>query len=248
MAGHSKWANTKHRKAKQDAKKAKVFTKMIREITVSARIGGPDPSGNPRLRKVVQEALSQNMTRDTIDRAIKRGSGGDGEAQYESLRYEGYGVSGVAFIVDCLTDNRNRTVGEVRHAFTKCGGNLGTDGSVSFMFNERGVLSFAPGADENKVMDEALESGAEDVVSHEDGSMEVFTASVDFDRVSERFEHKGLKPDLAEVSLIPSVSVTLDFDSAEKIVRLIDMLEDLDDVQKVYHNADISEEILEKIG
>jgi YebC/PmpR family DNA-binding regulatory protein len=248
VAGHSKWANTKHRKAKQDAKKAKVFTKMIREITVSSRIGGPDPSSNPRLRKVVQEALGQNMTRDTIDRAIKRGAGGDGEAQYESLRYEGYGVSGVAFMVDCLTDNRNRTVGEVRHAFTKCGGNLGTDGSVSFMFNERGILSFAPGSDEDKIMDLALECGAEDVISNEDGSIDVFTAASEFHRVCEIFEQKGLKPDLSEVSFIPSVSATLDFDAAEKIVRLIDMLEDLDDVQKVYHNADISEEILEKIG
>ncbi len=248
MAGHSKWANTKHRKAKQDAKRAKIFTKMIREITVAAKMGGSDPSGNARLRKVVQEALAENMTRDTIDRAIKRGAGGDDEAQYESLRYEGYGVSGVAVMVDCLTDNRNRTAGEVRHAFTKSGGNLGTDGSVSFMFNERGILSFAPGSDENKIMEVALEASAEDVVTNSDGSIDVFTAPSQFHVICEAFEKNGLKADLSEVDFIPSVSATLDLESAEKVLRLIDMLEDLDDVQKVYHNADISEEILEKLG
>ncbi len=244
MAGHSKWANTKHRKAKQDARKAKIFTKMIREITVSARIGGVDPSSNARLRKVVQEALSENMSRETIDRAVKRGAGGEEGTLYESLRYEGYGVSGVAFIVDCLTDNRNRTAGEVRHAFSKCEGNLGTEGSVSFLFSERGILSFAPGSDENKITEIALEANAEDVVRHEDGSIDVLTSAADFHFISETFVQKGLKADLSELDFIPSVWVNVEAEAAEKIVRLIDLLEDLDDVQKVYHNANIPEGLL----
>ena len=248
MAGHSKWANTKHRKAKQDAKRAKIFTKMIREITVAAKMGGPDPASNARLRKVVQEALGENMTRDTVDRAIKRGAGGDDSAQYESLRYEGYGAAGVAVMVDCLTDNRNRTAGEVRHAFTKCGGNLGTDGSVGFLFTERGILSFAPGSDENKIMEFALEAGADDVVTNADQSIDVYTTPANFLMVCEAFEKNDLKADLAQIDFIPSVSPSLDFETAEKVLKLIDMLEDLDDVQKVYHNADISEEIMEKIG
>ncbi len=242
MAGHSKWANIKHRKAAQDAKRGKIFTKLIREITTSARIGDADPAANPRLRAAVAAALTNNMTRDTINRAIQRGAG-DGEgADLETLIYEGYGPAGTAVMVECMTDNRNRTVSEVRHAFSKSGGNLGTDGSVSYLFTKKGVLTFNS-ASEDAVMDVALEAGADDVVSNDDGSIEVYTTPNDFGVVLDALEAAGLKPDNAEVTMIASTEADLDAESAPKLLRLIDMLEDLDDVQEVYHNGAISDEV-----
>ncbi len=242
MAGHSKWANIKHRKAAQDAKRGKIFTKLIREITTAARIGDADPAANPRLRAAVAAALTNNMTRDTINRAIQRGAG-DGEgADLETLIYEGYGPAGTAVMVECMTDNRNRTVSEVRHAFSKSGGNLGTDGSVSYLFTKKGVLTFNS-ASEDAVMDVALEAGADDVVSNDDGSIEVYTTPNDFGVVLDALEAAGLKPDNAEVTMIASTEADLDAESAPKLLRLIDMLEDLDDVQEVYHNGAISDEV-----
>ena len=242
MAGHSKWANIKHRKAAQDAKRGKIFTKLIREITTSARIGDADPAANPRLRAAVAAALTNNMTRDTINRAIQRGAG-DGEgADLETLIYEGYGPAGTAVMVECMTDNRNRTVSEVRHAFSKSGGNLGTDGSVSYLFTKKGVLTFNS-ASEDAVMDVALEAGADDVVSNDDGSIEVYTTPNDFGVVLDALEAAGLKPSDASVTMIASTEADLDAESAPKLLRLIDMLEDLDDVQEVYHNGAISDEV-----
>lgn len=246
MAGHSKWANIRHRKAAQDAKRGKIFTKIIRELTVAARNGG-DPADNPALRAAVDKALGANMKRDTIDKAIARGAGsGDGE-NYEAVTYEGYGVGGVAILVECLTDNRNRTVAEVRHAFTKRGGNLGTDGSVAYLFNRTGVISYAPGADEETIMDAALEAGAEDVEAHEDGSIDVKTAFEDFLTVKDALIAAGLEPDSAEVTMIASTDVPLDKDGAEKIMGLVDMLEDLDDVQNVYSNANLSAQVMAEL-
>lgn len=245
MAGHSKWANIQHRKNKQDAKKGKIFTKLIREITVAARIGGADPSSNPRLRLVLDKALSNNMTRDTIDRAIKRGVGAEDAALLEEVRYEGYGQGGVAMIVDCLTDNRNRTAGEVRHAFSKHGGNLAAVGAVSYLFKLRGILCFAPGANEDKIMEVALEMGAEDVVSNEDGSIDVYTTPEDFAKVKAALENANLKPVAAEVTWHAGTLVSLDKDTAEKILHLVEALEDLDDVQNVYTNADMPENVLD---
>jgi len=246
MAGHSKWANIKHRKAAQDAKRGKVFTKIIRELTVAAK-GGPNPEDNPRLRAAVDKALGANMKRDTIDKAIARGAGaGEGE-NYEEVTYEGYGVGGVAILVECMTDNRNRTVAEVRHAFTKRGGNLGTDGSVAYLFTRTGVISYEPGADEEQIMEVALETGAEDVVTNDDGSIDVQTAFEDFLNVKDAMIAAGFEPANAEVTMLPSTSVPLDKDGAEKVMALVDMLEDLDDVQAVYSNADISEEVLEEL-
>lgn len=242
MAGHSKWANIKHRKAAQDAKRGKIFTKLIREITTSARLGDADPANNPRLRAAVAAALTGNMTRDTINRAIQRGAGGGDGEQLETIVYEGYGPAGSAVMVECLTDNRNRTVAEVRHAFSKCGGNLGTDGSVAYLFSKKGLLTFV-GVDEDALMDAALEAGADDVVTEEDGSIEVFTTPNDFGTVLDGLEAAGFKPQSAEVTMIPSTEAELDAETAPKLMRLIDMLEDLDDVQEVYHNGSISDEV-----
>ena len=242
MAGHSKWANIKHRKAAQDAKRGKIFTKLIREITTSARLGDADPANNPRLRAAVAAALTGNMTRDTINRAIQRGAGGGDGEQLETIVYEGYGPTGSAVMVECLTDNRNRTVAEVRHAFSKCGGNLGTDGSVAYLFSKKGLLTFV-GVDEDALMDAALEAGADDVVTEEDGSIEVYTTPNDFGTVLDGLEAAGFKPQSAEVTMIPSTEAELDAETAPKLMRLIDMLEDLDDVQEVYHNGSISDEV-----
>ncbi|ATL92009.1 YebC/PmpR family DNA-binding transcriptional regulator [Aeromonas sobria] len=242
MAGHSKWANIKHRKAAQDAKRGKIFTKLIREITTSARIGDPDPANNPRLRAAVTAALTSNMTRETINRAIARGAGGGDGEQLETIVYEGYGPAGSAVMVECLTDNRNRTVAEVRHAFSKSGGNLGTDGSVAYLFSKKGLLTFV-GADEDALMDAALEAGADDVVTEEDGSIEVYTSPNDFGTVLDALEAAGFKAANAEVTMIPSTEAELDAETAPKLMRLIDMLEDLDDVQEVYHNGSISDEV-----
>lgn len=242
MAGHSKWANIKHRKAAQDAKRGKIFTKLIREITTSARLGDADPANNPRLRAAVAAALTSNMTRDTINRAIQRGAGGGDGEQLETIVYEGYGPAGSAVMVECLTDNRNRTVAEVRHAFSKCGGNLGTDGSVAYLFTKKGVLTFV-GANEDALMEAALEAGADDVVSEEDGSIEVYTTPNDFGTVLDGLEAAGFKAQSAEVTMIPSTEAELDAETAPKLMRLIDMLEDLDDVQEVYHNGSISDEV-----
>jgi len=238
MAGHSKWKNIRARKDKQDAVKGKIFTKLIREITVAARQGA-DIAANSRLRLAVDKALSCNMTRDTIDRAIKRGvAGGADDGNLVEVRYEGYGAGGVALIVNCMTDNRNRTAGEVRHAFTKHGGNLGTEGSVSYLFKQCGLLCFAPNTDENKIMQIALDAGAADVNVNDDGSIDVLTAIEDFAQVKEAMEREKLIPEVAEISFIASNHVALDQEHAEKIMRLIAALEDLDDVQNVYSNAD----------
>ncbi|MDR9437257.1 MAG: YebC/PmpR family DNA-binding transcriptional regulator [Thiohalophilus sp.] len=248
MAGHSKWANIRHRKAAQDARRGKLFTKLIREITVSAREGGGDPETNPRLRTAIDKALSANMTKDTIERAVKRGSGDQDGANYEEVRYEGYGPGGVAIMADCLTDNRNRTVSEVRHAFTKNGGNLGTDGSVAYLFSKLGTLSFPPGSDEDTIMEAALEAGAEDVVTSEDGSIEVTTAPEDFLDVKSAMQEAGLEPEMAEVTMRAATNVDLPLEEAEQVMKLVDMLEDQDDVQNVYTNADFSDEVLEQLG
>ena len=247
MAGHSKWANIRHRKGAQDAKRGKLFTKLIREITVSAKMGGADPSANPRLRSAIDAALSNNMPKDTIERAIKRGAGaGEGE-NYEEIRYEGYGPSGVAVMVECLTDNRNRTVSEVRHAFTKSGGNLGTDGSVAYLFNKVGILSYPPGSDEDAIMEAALEAGADDVVVNDDGSIDVLTPWEEMLNVKEAMIAAGQAAENAEVTMQASTSVDLELEDAQKVMRLVDMLEDLDDVQKVYSNAEFSAEVMEQL-
>jgi len=239
MAGHSKWANIQHRKGAQDAKRGKLFTRLIREITVAARMGGGDAASNPRLRAAIDKALDANMTKDTIERATKRGSGAQGGDNFEEIRYEGYGPSGVAVMVDCMTDNRNRTVADVRHAFTKCGGNLGAEGSVAYLFTKRGVLSYPSGIDEDSIMIAALEAGAEDVVADDDGSIEVMTAPEDFAAVKVAMVAAGYTPEVAEVTMQPSSSVVLDLEDALKMAKLLDMLEELDDVQNVYSNADI---------
>jgi len=244
MAGHSKWANIRHRKGKQDAKRGKLFTRLIREITVAARLGGGDASANPRLRAAVDNALSNNMPKDTIERAVKKGAGGQDGDNYDEIRYEGYGPGGIAVMVDCMTDNRNRTVGEVRHAFTKCGGNLGTDGSVSYMFTKVGQLSFPEEAGEDAVMEAALEAGAEDVIVNEDQSIEVLTDPDVFSDVKAAMDGAGLVAENAEITMRPDTNTDLDANEAQKMIRLLDMLEELDDVQKVYSNAAISDEIL----
>ncbi len=248
MAGHSKWANIQHRKGAQDAKRGKLFTKLIREITVAARIGGGDSSANPRLRAAIDKALAGNMTRDTIDRAVKRGSGALDGDNYEEVRYEGYGPGGIAVLVDCLTDNRNRTVAEVRHAFTKYGGNLGTAGSVAYLFSKTGVINFAPGVDEDQIMDVSLEKGAEDVLSHNDGSIDVITSPEEYMTVKEALDAVGLKYEQAELTFHASTTAELDLDGAQKMLRMLEVLEDLDDVQNVYSNADISDEILSQLA
>ncbi|MFS1539822.1 MAG: YebC/PmpR family DNA-binding transcriptional regulator [Candidatus Phlomobacter fragariae] len=243
MAGHSKWANTKHRKAAQDAKRGKIFTKIIRELVTAARLGGGDAASNPRLRAAIDKALSNNMTRDTLNRAIARGVGSDENDNMETIIYEGYGPGGTAVMVECLSDNRNRTVSDVRHAFTKCGGNLGTDGSVAYLFTKHGVLSYAPGIDENSLMEVALEAGAEDVESYDDGEIDVFTTLENFGAVKDALDAVGFKTEAAEVTMIPSTKANLDAETALKFLRLIDMLEDSYDVQEVYHNGEISDEV-----
>ncbi len=247
MAGHSKWANIKHRKAAQDKKRGKVWTKLIREVTIAARASGGDPSANPRLRLAMDKALAANMPRDTIDRAIKRGGGSDDAENYEDIRYEGYGPGGVAVMVDCMTDNRNRTASEVRHAFTKYGGNLGTDGSVGYLFTKQGVISFQPGTSEDAVIEAALDAGADDVVVNEDGSLDVITAPDLFAAVCIALSAAGLDTSVSEVSYNAAVQVALDRDSAEKLLKMIDLLDDLDDVQDVYHNADISDDLMAEL-
>lgn len=249
MAGHSKWANIKHRKERQDAKRGKIFTKLIRELTVAAKHGGGVPADNPRLRLAVEKALTANMTRDVIDRAIARGAGTNEADNMVELSYEGYAPSGVAIIVEAMTDNRNRTAAEVRHAFNKYGGNLGTDGSVAYMFDRKGQISYAPGVDEDALMEAALEAGADDVVGEEDGSVQVYTSFADFLGVNEALTTAGFKGDEAEVAMIPSIAAPVaDLETAQKVMRLIDALEDLDDVQNVYHNAEIPDELMEQLG
>jgi YebC/PmpR family DNA-binding regulatory protein len=248
MAGHSKWANIKHKKAANDKKRGKIWTKLLREVTVAAKEGGGDIGTNPRLRLAVDKANSENVPKDTIKRAIERGAGGGEGENYDELRYEGYGPGGVAVIVDCMTDNRNRTASEVRHAFTKHGGNLGTDGSVAYMFSKQGIISFAPGADEDAVIEAALEAGAEDVITNDDGSIDVMTTPEDFADVKEVIIQAGFEPDNAEVTFSAATKSELDQEMAEKLLRMVDVLEDLDDVQEVYTNADISDEILDAIG
>jgi len=247
MAGHSKWANIQHRKKAQDAKRGKLFTKLIREITVAARMGGGDPDSNPRLRAAIDKGLGANMTKDTIERAIKRGSGAADGENYEEVRYEGYGPNGVAIMVDCLTDNRNRTVSEVRHAFTKAGGNLGTDGSVAYLFSKVGTLTFPAGSDEDQVMEAALEAGADDVVTNDDQTIDVQTTPETFLDVKQAMIAAGLEPEMAEVTMSPATSVDLELEDAEKVMRLVDTLEDLDDVQNVYTNADFSDEVMAQL-
>ncbi|MCL1088873.1 YebC/PmpR family DNA-binding transcriptional regulator [Shewanella profunda] len=248
MAGHSKWANIKHRKAAQDAKRGKLFTKFIRELTVAAREGGSDPDSNPRLRVAIDKALGGNMTRDTVERAIKRGAGELEGQQLETILYEGYGPGGTAVMVETMTDNRNRTVSGVRNAFSKSGGNLGTDGSVSYLFTKRGVLSYAPGIDEDALMEAALEAGAEDVVSYDDAAIDVFTDPTDFYAVKDALDAAGFVADNAEIAMIASTKAELDLETAEKFMRLIDTLEEHDDVQEVYHNAEISDEVMESLS
>ena len=247
MAGHSKWANIQHRKNAQDAKRGKIFTKLIREITVAARNGEPNPNANPRLRLAVDKALDANMSKDTIERAIKRGAGAGEGDNYEEVRYEGYGPGGVAVMVDCMTDNRNRTASDVRHAFSKYGGNLGTDGSVGYLFSKLGVLSFPVGSDEEAIMEAALEAGAQDVVTNDDGSIDVLTDPTAFGCVKDVLLGAKLLPERSEVTMRASTGAVLDAESAASMVKLLDTLEDLDDVQQVYSNADISEEILAQL-
>lgn len=241
MAGHSKWANIKHKKAAQDAKRGKIFTRLIKEITISARLGGGDPGSNPRLRLAIDKAFEHNMPKDNVERAIKRGCGELEGVNYEEVRYEGYGISGAAIMVDCMTDNRVRTVAAVRHAFTKHGGNLGTDGSVAYLFKQRGQLLFAPGTDEVQLLEVALEAGAEDIITHDDGSIEVITDPDMFVAVKSRLEQAGLKAELAEVTWKPETEVLLGAEEAVKMQRLLDALEDIDDVQEVYTTAVIDD-------
>ena len=246
MAGHSKWANIQHRKNAQDAKRGKLFTRLIREITVASRMGGSDAASNPRLRLAMDKGLAANMPKDTIDRAIKRGAGELEDVQYEEIRYEGYGPGGSAIIVDCMTDNRNRTVAEVRHAFSKHGGNLGTSGSVAFQFDEVGVLSYPPDSDEDRILEVALEAGASDVVTNDDGSVEVLTEPADYHAVRQVMVDADLAPADDEVTLRASNLSPLSVEDAQKLLKLLEMLEDLDDTQNVYSNADIPDEALEQ--
>jgi YebC/PmpR family DNA-binding regulatory protein len=244
MAGHSKWANIKHRKAAQDARRGKMFTKLIRELVVAAKQGGPLPEDNPRLRAAVDKALSANMTRETIDRAIARGAGTDETDDMEELTYEGYAPGGIAVLVEVMTDNRNRTVADVRHAFTKRNGNLGTDGSVAYLFDRKGRLSYPTGVDEEQLMEAALEAGAEDIELNDDGSVDVITAWEDFSAVKSALETAGLVPEEGEVTMIASTTVPVDREGAESLMGLVEALEDLDDVQNVYTNVDIPDEVL----
>ncbi len=249
MAGHSKWANIKRQKAKVDAVKGKLYTKFIREISVSAKLGGGDPNANPRLRAALDKAYGANMTKDVIERAIKRGVGGMDGDDVEEIRYEGYGPGGIAVMVDCMTNNRNRTVGEVRHAFTKAGGNLGTDGSVAYLFKKQGQISFAPGIDEERLLELALELGADDVLTNDDGSCDVVTPPDDFLTIKAGLQAAGFASIEADVTMLAGTQVAIvDAETAQKVMNLIDTLEDLDDVQSVYSNADIAEEVLNQLA
>jgi YebC/PmpR family DNA-binding regulatory protein len=239
MAGHSKWANIQHRKGRQDEKRGKVWTKLIKEITVAARLGGGDLNANPRLRLAVDKAKDANMPNDNVQRAIARGTGTLDGVNYEEIRYEGYGINGAAVIVDCMTDNRTRTVAEVRHAFSKYGGNMGAEGSVAFLFKHCGQLLFAPGTPEEQLLELALDVRAEDVITHDDGSLEVITAPFEFTRIRSALEESGLKPELAEVTMRPGTDVDLDIEQHEAMQKLLDALENLDDVQSVYTNANL---------
>jgi len=247
MAGHSKWANIQHRKKAQDSKRGKLFTKFIREIVVAAKSGGGDPDNNPRLRAAIDKALSGNMTRDTVERAVKRGAGGDDGNQMDELTYEGYGPGGCAILVECMTDNKNRTVAEVRHAFTKAGSELATSGSVAYLFEKKGQIIYSSEVDEDTLMEEALEAGAEDIINHEDGSFEVLTTAEDFMTVKDALEAKGLTAEDGEIAMLPATHAELDVDTAVKVLRLIDRLEDLDDTQNVYSNANIPAEAYEQL-
>ena len=241
MAGHSKWANIQHRKGRQDEKRGKAWTRVIREIMVAARLGGGDPSANPRLRLAIEKAKAVNLPVDTVKRNIDKATGNLEGVSYEEIRYEGYGIGGAAVIVDCMTDNRVRTVAEVRHAFSKYGGNLGTEGSVAFQFKHCGQFVFAPGASEDRVMEVALDAGAEDVVTGEDGSIEVLSAPADFETVKNALEAAGLKPEIAEVTMRAENPIEVSGEDAVRMQKLLDVLEDLDDVQDVFHNALINE-------
>ena len=247
MAGHSKWANIQHRKGAQDKKRGKLFTKLIREITVAARMGGSDFDANPRLRLAVDKAKAQSMPKDNIERAVKRGAGELDDVDYQEIRYEGYGPGGAAVMVDCLTDNKNRTVADVRHAFAKFGGNLGADGSVNYLFNNVGQLLYPPGSDEDAVMEAAIEAGAEDVVVDDDQSIEVLTEPADFESVRDLMASSGFKPEDAQLTMRASTVAELGVKEAASMVKLLEMLDDLDDVQDVYSNADISDDILAQI-
>jgi len=245
MAGHSKWANIQHRKKAQDAKRGKLFTKFIREIVVAAKSGGGDPDNNPRLRAAIDKALGGNMTRDTVEKAIKRGAGGDDSASMDELTYEGYGPGGCAILVECMTDNKNRTVAEVRLAFSKAGSELATSGSVAYLFEKKGQIIFSSEIDEDTLMEESLEAGAEDIINHDDGSFEVLTAPEDFMAVKESLEQKELVAEHAEIAMLPSTQADLDLNTSVKALRLIERLEDLDDTQNVYTNAEIPPEAYE---
>jgi len=246
MAGHSKWHNIQYRKGAQDAKRGKVFTKLIKEIVVAAKMGGGVIENNPSLRVVIDKALAANMKRDTIDNAVKRGAGDLDGDNYEEVRYEGYGMGGTAIMVDCLTDNRNRTVADVRHAFSKHGGNLGTDGSVSYMFSKQGFISFASG-DEDAIMEVAIEYGADDVITNDDRSIDVMTTPDDFFSVKDALVANNLNPEHSQITMEPDNRIELNLEDAEKFMKLIDRLEDLDDTQEVYHNADISDEVMAQL-
>lgn len=249
MAGHSKWANIKRHKAKQDAKRGKLYTKLIREVTVAAKIGGGDPNANPRLRAALDKAQEANMSKDVIDRAIKRGAGGMEGEVVEEIRYEGYGPGGIAIMVDCMTNNRNRTVADVRHAFTKYDGNLGTDGSVAYLFKHQGQLCFPPSVDEDQLIEASLSAGALDIVSNDDGSLDVMTTPGSFSIVKEALKKAGFEADETNIGMIPSNYITIsDRETAEKIINLTDALEELDDVQAVYSNADFSDTILNQLA
>ncbi len=246
MAGHSKWHNIQHRKGAQDAKRGKIFTKLIKEIVIAAKQGGGVIENNPSLRLAIDKALAANMKKDTIENAVKRGSGDVDGDNYDEVRYEGYGIGGTAIMVDTLTDNRNRTVADVRHAFTKHGGNLGTDGSVSYLFSKQGFISFESG-DEDTIMEAALDAGAEDVISNDDGSIDVVTTPEDFFTVKDALIEAGLEPTHSEITMEPANRVELNLGDAQKFMKLIDRLEDLDDTQEVYHNANISDEVMEQL-
>ena len=247
MAGHSKWANIQHRKGAQDKKRGKLFTKLIREITVAAKMGGGDLDANPRLRLAIDKAKAQSMPKDNIDRAIKRGSGETDGDDFNEIRYEGYGPGGTAVMVDCLTDNRNRTVADVRHAFAKFGGNLGADGSVNYLFNEVGQLLYDTVSNEDEVMEAAIEAGAEDVIVDDDGAIEVLTEPDEFEQVRDNMVAAGLQPESAEITMRASTNAELGIKEAGSMIKMLEMLEDLDDVQDVYSNADISDDVLAKI-
>lgn len=247
MAGHSKWANIQHRKGAQDKKRGKLFTKLIREITIAARVAGGDLAANPRLRLAVDKAKGQSMPKDNIERAIKRGSGDLDGADYVEIRYEGYGPGGTAVMVDCLTDNKNRTVAEVRHAFAKFGGNLGADGSVNYLFNHVGLLSYPAGSDEDAIMEAAIDAGAEDVLVDEDQSIEVLTDPTEFEAVRDTMRDAGFSPENEELTMRATTSAPLELKAAGSMIKMLEMLEEIDDVQTVYSNADISEEVLAQL-